>query len=64
MVAIGGIRYILASGDPKATDSARQTIQYALIGLVVVLLAVVIVNIVGNIFGVTGLNLIKIGINP
>lgn len=50
-IVIGGIRYILAGGDPKATDSARHQITAALIGLVVALLAVAIVVIVGNILG-------------
>jgi len=50
-IIIGGIRYILARGDPKATDSARGTITAAIIGLVIALLAVVIVVIVGNILG-------------
>lgn len=60
MVAVGGIRYILASGDPKALDSARSTITYALIGLVIVLLSVVLVNIVGGAFGAGGLNKFEI----
>lgn len=50
-IVIGGIRYILAGGDPKATDSARHQITAALIGLVIALLAVAIVVIVGNILG-------------
>lgn len=58
-IVIGGIRYIMAGGDPKATDSARDQITAALIGLVVALLAVVIVNIVGSFFGVN-----KVGSNP
>lgn len=54
-IVIGGIRYIMAGGDPKSTDSARNQITGALIGLVIALLAVVIVNIVGNFFGTSGL---------
>ena len=50
-IIIGGIRYILARGDPKATDAARGTITAAIIGLVIALLAVVIVVVVGNILG-------------
>jgi hypothetical protein len=53
-IIIGGIRYILARGDPKATDSARGSITAAIIGLVIALLAVAIVTIVGNFLGGTG----------
>lgn len=64
MIAVGGVRYILASGDPKGTDSAKQTIQFAVIGLVVVLLAVLIVNVIGNFLGVSNLNVVHIGVSP
>lgn len=59
-IIIGGIRYILARGDPKATDAARGTITAAIIGLVIALLAVAIVIVVSNFLGAqngaTGLN--------
>jgi succinate dehydrogenase/fumarate reductase cytochrome b subunit len=50
-IVVGGIRYILARGDPKATDAARGTITAAIIGLVIALLAVTIVIVVGNFLG-------------
>jgi hypothetical protein len=56
---IGGIRYILAHGDEKATKSAKDQITAALVGLVIALLAVVIVIIVGNILGAGNLNVVK-----
>jgi succinate dehydrogenase/fumarate reductase cytochrome b subunit len=52
-IIIGGIRYILARGDPKATDAARGTITAAIIGLVIALLSVAIVIIVTNFLGGT-----------
>lgn len=39
MIVIGGLKFITATGDPSGITSARNTIIYALIGLVVVLLA-------------------------
>jgi len=51
-IVIGGIRYILARGDMKATDAAKNTITAALIGLVIALLAVAIVTIVYTFLGV------------
>lgn len=46
MVIIGGLRYITANGDSSAAASARSTIVYALIGLVVVAIAQVLVHFV------------------
>jgi len=45
-IIIGGIRYITSSGDPEKVKSAKNTILYALIGLVIAILANVIVQVV------------------
>lgn len=42
-VVIGGIRYVLSQGDPGAVSKAKATIVYALIGLVVAIVAQAIV---------------------
>lgn len=39
MVIIGGFKYVTSSGDPQSTGSARNTIIYSLVGLVVIILA-------------------------
>lgn len=46
IVVIGGFRYILARGDPNGTAQARNTILYAVIGLIVTLAAYSIVTFV------------------
>ncbi len=46
MVIIGGLRYVLSSGNPQATAAAKDTIMYAVIGIVVAALAYAIVNFV------------------
>ena len=46
MIVIGGIRYTISQGDSSAITSAKNTILYAVIGLVVALLAYAIVNFV------------------
>ena len=51
-IIIGGIRYATSGGDPEKVKSAKNTILYALIGLVIAILANVIVQVV---FSVTGL---------
>lgn len=46
MIIIGGIRYVTSSGDQAQTKSAKDTILYAVIGLVVAFMAYAIVNFV------------------
>ena len=48
----GGIRYMTARGDPKATDAARSTITSAVVGLLVILFAAAIMFIVGSTFNI------------
>ena len=44
MLIIGGIRYTISAGDSGNVTAAKNTIMYALIGLVVAFLAYAIVN--------------------
>lgn len=60
LIIWGGMRYIFASGDEKATLTAKHMIEYALLGLVIVLLSVFIVNFVGSLLGAGNLSVIKI----
>lgn len=46
MIVIGGIKYTTSAGDASQTKSAKDTIFYAVIGLVVAILAYAIVNFV------------------
>lgn len=45
-VVIGGFRYIISQGDPNAVAQAKNTIIYALVGLVVTVTAYAIVGFV------------------
>lgn len=45
-IIVGGIKYTLSSGDSQEVSKAKNTILYALIGLVVVMSAFVIIRIV------------------
>ena len=51
MLIIGGFRYVFSQGNEKAVNSAKDTILYAIIGIVVAILAFAIVN-----FVIAGLN--------
>lgn len=46
MIIVGGIRYTLSNGDASQIKSAKDTVLYAVIGLVVAMLAYAIVNFV------------------
>lgn len=46
MIIVGGIRYVISNGDASRIKSAKDTIQYAVVGLVVALLAYAIVNFI------------------
>ncbi|NTW61888.1 hypothetical protein HGB25_00510 [Candidatus Saccharibacteria bacterium] len=46
MLIYGGIRYTISMGDSKNVEAAKSTIIYAIMGVVVALLAFAIVNFV------------------
>lgn len=46
MIMVGGLKYIVSSGDPNNVNSAKNTILYAIVGLVVVVIAQSIVSLV------------------
>jgi len=48
MIIMGGFRYITSGGDSGKVTSAKNTIVYAIIGLIIVALAQVIVAFVVN----------------
>lgn len=50
---IGGIKWILSSGDPGKVNAARQQVIHALVGLVVVVLALALIMLVQAILGVS-----------
>lgn len=48
MLIYGGLRYVISGGDSKKVTDAKNTILYAIIGLIVSILAFAIVNFVIN----------------
>lgn len=42
MVVIGGIRYVISTGDPQKVATAKNTVLYSIIGLVISLSAFII----------------------
>jgi hypothetical protein len=48
MIIVGGIRYVVSNGDQAAVTGAKNTILYAVVGIVVTVMAYAIVNFVIN----------------
>lgn len=48
MIIIGGLKYITSGGDSNNVSGAKNTILYAIVGLVIVALAQIIVKFVLN----------------
>jgi hypothetical protein len=46
MIVIGGLRYVVSGGDATQVQSAKNTILYALVGVIVAILAYAAVNFV------------------
>ena len=53
MLIFAGFKYVTSSGDPKQVEGAKQTMTYAIIGLVVILLSFFIINFISVVTGAT-----------
>jgi hypothetical protein len=51
MIVIGGLRYVVSGGNSSAISAAKNTILYAVIGLIVAILAYAIIHFVLISFG-------------
>lgn len=59
MLIIGGLRYVVSGGDSSQVQGAKNTILYALIGVIIAILAYAAVNFVVSTFvdgGSEGMN--------
>ncbi len=55
MIIIGGFRYITSGGDANGVTAAKNTILYAIVGLIIVALAQIIVKfVIGSVTNATG----------
>lgn len=60
-IFIGGISFILSGGQEDKIKQAVSTIRYAIIGLIITILAVVIVSTVGKALGLDIIKYIDFG---
>lgn len=52
LLIVGGFKFITSGGDPKAVEGARNTLTYAIGGLIVLLLSYLILVLIKEITGV------------
>ncbi len=52
MIIVGGLRYVTSSGDQNSLSGAKNTILYAVIGLIVAFMAYAIVHFVFAAFNI------------
>ncbi len=55
MIIIGGLRYVVSGGDTSNVTAAKNTILYAIVGLIVALLSYAVINFVLTNFSAGGL---------
>ena len=54
MIIIGGLRYVVSGGDSSNVTAAKNTILYAIVGLIVALLSYAMINFVLTNFSAGG----------
>ncbi len=60
-VLVGGISFIISGGEEEKIKSAVGTIRYAIIGLIITILATVIIGTVGQAMGLDIIQYINFG---
>lgn len=51
-IIFSGAQWIMSEGDKQKVQNARNRLMYSIIGLIVVLLALFIINVVKGLFGI------------
>lgn len=63
LLVVGGFKYLTSGGDPKAAESAKKTITYAIGGFVIFAFSYIILKIVGDFTGtqsiITNFNVVR-----
>ena len=64
MLIIGGLRYVVSGGDSSAVQAAKNTILYAVVGIIVAILAYAVVSFVISSFsGASGVGAVTSATN-
>lgn len=59
LIIMGGVQYITSGGDKAGTESARDKITHAILGLFIVVAAYALTRVIETIFGVSIVSGIK-----
>lgn len=55
MIIVGAFLYLTSGGNTKGTEAAKQTITYAIIGIIVALMAFFVLQFISGFTGVRGI---------
>jgi cytochrome bd-type quinol oxidase subunit 2 len=58
LLLLGGFKYLTSGGDPKAAESARNTLTYAIFGLLIIVLSFLILLFIEDFTGAEVTNFI------
>lgn len=61
MLMVGGFRYLLSGGDPKAAEAANGTLTAAFLGLALIVASYIILRLISSF---TGIDVTIFQINP
>lgn len=64
MVVVGAFSYLLSGGNSKGVEAGKQSITYAIIGIVVALLAYFVLNLISDFTGVRSILFFNLNIQP
>ncbi|MEK7450450.1 MAG: pilin [Patescibacteria group bacterium] len=51
-IILSGIKFLMSGGDPKQLEGAKNTLTYAVLGFILILLSFAILNFISGITGV------------
>ena len=49
MIIVGGVIYITSAGDEKRSEMGKNTVKFAMIGIVVAMLSLVIIKVLAQV---------------
>ena len=55
MLVMAGFKYLTSGGDPKATESAKNTMTYAILGLIAIVASYLILRLISQFTGIENL---------
>jgi hypothetical protein len=56
LVILSGIKFVTSKGDQKQVDTAKRTLTYSILGLIIILLSFFIIQFIGFVTGATCIN--------